>query len=297
MLKKFLKKNVFNKCKFVNGLTINYDSNFTSINRIRKINFYEPDMEFFFEDLKRKNIVINEIIDVGANIGIITSYIKYLWKSSKVYAFEAEPFTFNHLENLLKTNNIKDINCYNLAVSSSEDSYLKFDTTNSHNISQYMGGVISENGDTTIKTVTLDKFIDENNIKVDLIKIDVDGHEIEVFNGSMKSIEKFLPIVIFEYATNLTSKEDLNLIVERLSSLGYVCYYSYVKYPKYFIYSEDEVIEDNRTCNFYCLHRKHLESFFVENFFNDDEFIFKLNKTKDDFTNYYKNLKQIYKKI
>lgn len=51
----------------------------------------------------------------------------------------------------------------------------------------------------TIKTVPLEKYLDDNNInKVDIIKIDTEGHEFEILKGLKTSIKK-IDVIIFEH--------------------------------------------------------------------------------------------------
>ena len=48
----------------------------------------------------------------------------------------------------------------------------------------------------TIKTIPLDKFLNENNIKsVDFIKIDVQGAELDIFKGGNEALKEVLKIV------------------------------------------------------------------------------------------------------
>jgi len=50
-----------------------------------------------------------------------------------------------------------------------------------------------------IGAVSLDEFCEEHEIeRVDLVKIDTDGHEYEVLKGAREIIRKFRPVVIFE---------------------------------------------------------------------------------------------------
>jgi len=58
-------------------------------------------------------------------------------------------------------------------------------------------GSIEDNYEVTI--LRLDNFIEEKNIKkIDLMKIDVELHEIEVLEGMGRYIEKYMPIIIIE---------------------------------------------------------------------------------------------------
>ena len=50
-----------------------------------------------------------------------------------------------------------------------------------------------------IHVTTLDHYVKRKNInRIDLIKIDVEGYELNVLRGGIKSIEKFKPILFIE---------------------------------------------------------------------------------------------------
>jgi hypothetical protein len=73
----------------------------------------------------------------------------------------------------------------------------------------------------SIPAVTLDHFVLENGIqRVDLIKIDTDGHELKVLKGAFKTIRKYLPHVIFEIG-------------------GYVLNEQQIKFEQYYDYFEN----------------------------------------------------------
>ena len=64
----------------------------------------------------------------------------------------------------------------------------------------------------------LDDFKFENTIS--FIKIDVEGHEIEVINGSKELIKKFKPILMIEIEER-HSKNKLSDSISYINSLGY----------------------------------------------------------------------------
>ena len=52
---------------------------------------------------------------------------------------------------------------------------------------------VSETGDIQIQVTSIDEFSSEKNIKIDLIKMDIEGSEIEALLGARQTIRKFKP--------------------------------------------------------------------------------------------------------
>ncbi|MFN6214487.1 MAG: FkbM family methyltransferase, partial [Microcystis sp.] len=70
---------------------------------------------------------------------------------------------------------------------------------------------------------TLDSLIDTYQLeRVDLLKIDAEGHELPVLEGSQLLIERFSPIILYE---NIAGNQGSNLAVARwLEGKGYRLY-------------------------------------------------------------------------
>lgn len=158
---------------------------------------HEESGEFFF---------INEIlartqprlcIDVGANNG---NYSIELLKSttSKVIAFEPLPVAFD----ILKQNSLPffdRITIENTGVGAKEEELIinyNPNATAHASFSQEVEEVsyLHNEHKITVPVVTLDSYFEKNNIQeVDLIKIDVEGFESEVFTGSVRVFSKIRP--------------------------------------------------------------------------------------------------------
>ncbi|MDR2965769.1 MAG: FkbM family methyltransferase [Treponema sp.] len=74
-----------------------------------------------------------------------------------------------------------------------------------------------------VKTITLDKFIEKNNIsKMDILKIDIEGNELYALKGGINGIKRFRPIIFCEINPELnkkagySGKELYNFIVQEL---------------------------------------------------------------------------------
>jgi FkbM family methyltransferase len=126
-------------------------------------------------------------IDVGANIGAICLEVANKRKDVKVYAFEASPNVFKFLEINKNQNELENLTIYNLAVHENENSEMEFYSPYDQNGKGSFSAVFTSASEKVI-TKNLDIFIEENQLKPDLIKVDVEGYEMTVF----KSMSKFL---------------------------------------------------------------------------------------------------------
>ena len=75
-----------------------------------------------------------------------------------------------------------------------------------------------------IPAVSIDDFCRENRLhRVDVIKIDTDGHELGVLNGACATIEKYLPTIIFEAGlyTLEENNERFEQYLDYFSSFNY----------------------------------------------------------------------------
>jgi len=146
------------------------------------------------------------IFDVGANIGSMTLRFAQQVPNCHVYAFEPTDYAFNKLTRNITLNPVlvERITPVQLFVSDQTEldhqikaySSWKVDGTSVDSHPLHGGSIKPAE---SIPIVTLNDFCSENKIrKVDLIKIDTDGHELLVLAGAASTIEKFRPLVIFE---------------------------------------------------------------------------------------------------
>ena len=62
-----------------------------------------------------------------------------------------------------------------------------------------------------VPSITLDEFVSARNLdKVDLLKIDTDGHELSVLKGAHETIRKCRPLVIFEAGLYLMEERGVD---------------------------------------------------------------------------------------
>ena len=141
------------------------------------------------------------VIDVGANYGDSAIWWAKTF-GSKVIAFEPLIDVFNVLEENIKLNHA-DVIAYNLALGNGEE------------ISgSSFGNMFSSGGGIKFRTKKLDSYSFE---RVDILKIDVEGFEMEVLLGAENTIRQFKPRIIIE----THSRELRRKCHAFLSSLGY----------------------------------------------------------------------------
>lgn len=141
------------------------------------------------------------VITAGANCGLYAK--QYANKFNKVYAFEPYPLSFYCL-----VNNVQEENVIKLqAALGSEIGLCKPIVLSESNL----GMNKIEHGNYLIPIFNIDSLPLSS---LNLLQLDVEGHEYDILLGAKKTIEKFKPVIILE---NGDRQEIINL----LSVYGY----------------------------------------------------------------------------
>lgn len=182
-------------------------------------------------DFKQK---IN-LIDIGASDGVAIKFISKVLDVNKIYAFEPNKNYYQKLKNL----KIKNKKIYNYGISNKNqklDVYVpiykffnkKFSLiTYTFYNKEHLKKVLNKNFFFTKnleieKRVIFLKKMPNVKTKIDLIKIDVNGHEFEIIKSLSRIIKKSKPVIITEEMSNI------DLINKFLKKFNYkCCYYDY----------------------------------------------------------------------
>lgn len=174
-------------------ITSFYDDHIIKIIERNK-NYYEIKL---LNKIKSMNLC-GTYIDVGANIGNHTIFFSKETKAENIFSFEICKTILDILKINLKNNNINNVQVYDYGLSDKK-TFLKLSDINVKNIGTTH--IVEGIGDN--KVVDLDSLNFKN---ISLIKIDVEGHELNVLKGANKTIKKYLPVIIAE----LHTKEQFN---------------------------------------------------------------------------------------
>ena len=143
----------------------------------------------FIDFLKHKENIHDTIIDVGANIGDSAIVFRDEFPDNPIICFEPEEINYNFIFKTLNLNNSQNISVEKLALGDKKSTtYLKYAVE--------MNNYISDNGEQQVNMVTLDDYVKENNIKVGLIKVDIEGFEKNFIEGAKETIRTQAPTLL-----------------------------------------------------------------------------------------------------
>jgi FkbM family methyltransferase len=167
-------------------------------------------------------------VDVGANTGPLTLlFAKLVGAEGRVLAFEPGPPYLRRLRKNLGLNPQlwSVVTIVNEGLSDEEGTLTwAADPHHPHN-----AGLLGVTEGTSVKVSTLDSAIKRQGWgRVDFIKIDVEGMELEVLRGARAVLERFRPVVIFETMELFRASRGFDIFGEMealLKSLHYGLYY------------------------------------------------------------------------
>ena len=195
----------------------------------RGLEGYEPNSLKLWSKMSRN---ADTIFDLGANSGIYSLISKSENKNAKVYTFECVDRVFDVLKKNVALNNY-DISCFNQAVSNYDGAGSFIDDSEPFTLSVIVnmdldevaeGRGVEKSALHKVETdlITLDTFIQQNNIQgIDLMKIDVETHEPEVFEGFQKHLKAFQPTLLVEIIRDNVASSLQN----QFSGLDYIFFY------------------------------------------------------------------------
>ena len=194
----------------------------------------EPEFLWIKEILGKNSV----FIDVGANVGAYLYTLENHLKPENIYAFEPNQQLFKRLKRLFPK-----VNLFSLALSDvSTIAEFKIPVINGekvHTRGTLQTSIKEKNEEKTILQKVEVKPLDDlvfddvyiekgrnaqpnkfNLKKLDFIKIDVEGNEMQTLRGAKKTIEKFKPILMVEMEQR-HHKENLWTLISEIADWGY----------------------------------------------------------------------------
>lgn len=179
------------------------------------------------------------VIDAGANFGSYALGLQpHVGARGKVIAFEAQRILFNMLCGSVALNALENVYCYNAALGDRADGSIEvpqFDYGRSLNFGSIEFGSKQQEPLHQQRAFDPDRIehvpvtsIDALDLaRVDMIKIDVEGMELEVLRGAERTIERDQPILYVEFlkvdreglARHLTERR-YTVITHKINYLG-----------------------------------------------------------------------------
>lgn len=213
------------------------------------IGMYESEeMKMIFRLIKPGDV----IFDIGANIGwyTINILLKYN-KEVSVYSFEPMPLSYHFLKKNLELNGCQDIaKTFNFGFFDKDGIIKCFYNIECSPASSLRNIKETDNVEKVeCKFRKMDDFVlsELSTKKLDFIKCDVEGAELFVFLGAIKTLEQYKPIVFTEMLRKWSKKFEYhpNDIINLFNSIEYECYVIDNEKIKKFEYVDEETIETN----------------------------------------------------
>lgn len=183
--------------------------------------FRVESMETLFR-LARPGFVV---LDIGTNIGdTLLPLAQAVGVTGKVFGFEPDPVTFARCESNLALNGFKNCEVTRCALGPTRGKASLHQNSLGNRGAASLVPLDSATAGESVEVGTVDDFVIRRGLeRLDLIKIDVEGYEGKVLDGSIGAIARFRPKLFIEMDDSLlrpqgwTAKE----LVRRLADLNY----------------------------------------------------------------------------
>ncbi len=195
--------------------------------------FDQPEVDFVLALLTARRISAGPgvvALDCGANIGVHTiEWARLMYEWGHVHAFEAQEKVYYALAGNVVMNNCLNVTAHYAAVGAEcgelvvpQPNYLVPGSYGSLELkagpnNEFIGQKIDyAKGGAKVRMVSIDSL---GLLRLDFMKVDVEGMELDVLAGAAKSIEKFHPVAVVE-----TIKSDKDAIGAFFKERGYGLY-------------------------------------------------------------------------
>jgi FkbM family methyltransferase len=204
----------------INGVKIRFPAKWSR--------YYESDYEKENYDLVKQQVKPGmDIIDVGAHLGVFSVICSRLSTGKgKIVCLEPTPGTYSVLKQTLKMNHCLNVQAIQAAISD-------------HNgrATFYVGSVAGCNSNSLLKNssdkeqasyevdlYSIDHITAANALRPSLIKIDVEGSELDALKGGKQTFDKFGPVLILSLHPEFIKlkKDSLEAIWNLLESCKYI---------------------------------------------------------------------------
>ncbi len=142
------------------------------------------------------------VLDIGGNVGVFLVKLRVLDKEREYYGFEPHPACNFYVQEMIRLNNFKQTHFYPVALSNKNETRTLYagrlgdKRASMHRFMReneelgFSFEMVAVHGDEFLQRLDIDE--------VSLIKIDVEGAELEVLEGISEFIRKYQPLIYCE---------------------------------------------------------------------------------------------------
>jgi len=167
---------------------------------------YEPVLASLFVRLLRPGMTV---VDGGANVGQYTLLAAFgVGATGSVHSFEPVPHTFERLTAHVRANGLTNVHANRVALwNESTELTLGLADDQENNAGAYSAGVRDSTSSFTASAIRLDDYCAQRDItRVHLVKLDVEGAELQALHGMQQILERDRPVVFVEVCRETASR-------------------------------------------------------------------------------------------
>jgi FkbM family methyltransferase len=191
---------------------------------IRKLRWdnYEKDFLHFLGMLPEEGTVL----DIGANLGVMTYYLAKNHSMRRIFSFEPIPYNYRNLVRLKKKFRLTNVNTFQVALGNVNgfiDMVLPVKhAVRFHGLAHVKHDTVDEKNSDEIFRCPIRRLDDieelnKDGIIITGIKIDVENYEFVVLKGAEKLLRKYYPVIYCE----LWDNENRTHTLKFLKEIGY----------------------------------------------------------------------------
>lgn len=202
---------------------------------INKYNYYfgiDESIDKIFNKAKLDKNKLT-IFDIGANIGQSISRFRKKFHKSKIFSFEPNPEIFKILIEIQKKDS--NLKVFNFAFSNKNSPTKLYHYKESGQNSLYPIKNKNKKKFFNVNTKKISTFLKKNKIKkIDLLKIDTQGSELDIIKGCGNYLKKILVIEIELIFNDIYNKNSISELEKILSKFGFITWDipNIVKFPR-----------------------------------------------------------------
>ena len=209
--------------------------------------YLENDFNELFEMAKGKKV----IIDVGVNVGSTLLNFAKICPDGFVFGFEPDGKSISKAERNLKLNEFNNAAIIKKGLGDQNVSARLYKVNGGNAgqnrfLSPAVSKLIGESNYDEAEVIKLDDFVEEKGLdRIDLIKIDVEGFELNVLRGAEQSLRKFSPVLFIELM-------DINLALQGENSKSLICFLERLGYEIYHARTKEIISSKDATDHYDC---------------------------------------------
>jgi FkbM family methyltransferase len=193
------------------------------------------------------------IMEMGANIGYYALLeATVLGDDADIHAFEPEPQNVSLLQRNIKLNDVEDAFTTHQMAVGDEVTSVELEVTDKSNLNAVHSegkniGELGTGETVTVEQISVDQYVNNNELDpedIDLLRMDVEGHEYEIFKGMQSVLNCDSDVVVFlETHFRRISERKKNEIIDVLAANDFTIVHAARGFRKASITSFDDLRE------------------------------------------------------